>query len=87
MTGVKPVRLVPNGNGVQLFLAGDVLGDSRCPLRQGQEVPAIVIDGVGVLLAQDRPTGDDARERLTANGATDAARTTSDYSDGDHDSV
>jgi len=66
MTGITPVNLVPNGNGVQLYLGGDFLSDSHCPLSQGQEAVAIAVDGVGVLLCRDRSTARDSREHLLA---------------------
>ena len=66
MTDVESVNLVPNGNGVQLYLGRGVLDDSKCPLRQGQTAPSIVIDGVGVLLARNESIGERIRRQLAA---------------------
>lgn len=45
------VHLTPNGNGAQPYLPRVLLDDSRCPLNQGEESTAIVIEGVGILLS------------------------------------
>ncbi|AUV84705.1 hypothetical protein C2R22_24565 (plasmid) [Salinigranum rubrum] len=52
MTGEQQRPLTPNGNGAQLYLGRDLLDDTACPLAQGQEVTATVIDGIGVLLTE-----------------------------------
>lgn len=41
MVRKKELTLVPNGNGVQLYLGPDLLDDSSCPFDQGDEVVAV----------------------------------------------
>lgn len=50
MTDEQQLTLAPNGHGAQAYLSRDLLGDTACPLGQGQPCRAEVYPGVGILI-------------------------------------
>lgn len=55
MTDQSEVSLRPNGDGAQVYFNGRLLGDSQCPLQQDQEVTALVVAELGILLTHRDP--------------------------------
>ena len=66
MVGESIVSLIANGNGAQAYFNHELLGDTSCPLSQGQEVRAKVVD-YGLLLL---PENDDREFEVVLKGDT-----------------